>query len=311
MTTAPEQLLHRLEWTVVRRLDGLLQGAHRTVFRGAGLDLAGISPYSADDDVRHIDWNTTARTGEPHVRRFLEERELTAWFVIDRSASMRVGAREAPNLLTDVALSLARLFTLSGDRVGAILYDDDRQVVIPPSTGRSPVLRLAREIGAGRENGPDRRNERRGLFRRLVGATEQGRQTDIARMLGLAASTIGRRSLVIVVSDFIGRPGWERQLARLAHRNDVSAVRLTASASKLLPEWGTTIVEDAETGEQLLVDASDPAFRRRLAELDEASERALGDALRRAGVADLTVSADDDLALALVGVARRTARRSA
>ncbi|MFT4260501.1 DUF58 domain-containing protein [Microbacterium sp.] len=309
MTTAPEQLLHRLEWTVVRRLDGLLQGAHRTVFRGDGLDLAGISPYSADDDVRHIDWNTTARTGEPHVRRFLEERELTAWFVIDRSASMRAGAREAPDLLTDVALSLARLFTLSGDRVGAILYDDDRQVVIPPSTGRAQVLRLAREIGARHEKTPDARTQRRGLLRRSAKGTERSRQTDIARMLGLAAATIRRRSVVIVVSDFIGRPGWERQLARLAHRNDVSVVRLTASP--LLPELGTMVVEDAETGEQLLVDASDPAFRRRLAALGEESERALRDAIGRAGIADLTVSADDDLALALVSVARQSARRSA
>ena len=125
MITAPDRLLHRLEWRVVRRLDGRIQGGYRTPRRGSGLDFAGLRPYVEGDDARHIDWNVTARLDEPQVREFNEDRELTAWLVLDRSASMVVGGpgRGKQDVLAELALVLARLLGRSGNRVGAVLYD--------------------------------------------------------------------------------------------------------------------------------------------------------------------------------------------
>src|SRR5215813_4136646 len=125
MRTAPEQLLLRLEWRVVRRLDGRLQGGYRTTHRGSGIDFVGLRGYVDGDDARHIDWNVTARLNEPHVRVFTEDRELTAWLVLDRSASMTVGTpgRGKHDVLAELAIVLARLFGRGGNRVGALLYD--------------------------------------------------------------------------------------------------------------------------------------------------------------------------------------------
>ena len=126
MATAPERLLLRLEWRVLRRLDGRLQGAYRTPHRGSGLDFAGLRAYVEGDDARHIDWNVTARLDEPQVREYTEDRELTVWLVLDRSASMAVGGpgRGKHDVLGELALVLARLFGRGGNRVGAVLYDD-------------------------------------------------------------------------------------------------------------------------------------------------------------------------------------------
>src|SRR5258705_6707671 len=130
MTNTPDRLLRRLEWQVVRRLDGRLQGAYRTVFRGTGIDFAELRSYTPEDDVRHIDWNVTARLDEPYVRTYLEDRDLTVWLVLDQSASMRFGAGDKgsgeggsegkASVLTELAICLARLFTQGGNRVGAI-----------------------------------------------------------------------------------------------------------------------------------------------------------------------------------------------
>ena len=126
MTTVPDSLLRRLEWHVLRRLDGQVQGAYRTVQRGNGLDFTGLREYTPEDDVRHIDWNVTARLDEPYVRQYTEDRELTAWLVLDRSASMRFGEHGKDALLSELAICLGRLFTKAGNRVGAILYDNQR-----------------------------------------------------------------------------------------------------------------------------------------------------------------------------------------
>ena len=118
------------------------------MFRGTGIDFADLREYTPEDDVRHIDWNVTARLDEPYVRQYTEDRDLTAWLVLDQSASMRFGAAEhgKDSVLTDLAVCLARLFTQGGNRVGAILYDNRAQRVIPPRTGRTHVLRLTHEL---------------------------------------------------------------------------------------------------------------------------------------------------------------------
>jgi uncharacterized protein (DUF58 family) len=286
-------LLRRLEWQVVRRLDGRLQGPYRTVFRGTGIDFTGLRGYTPEDDVRHIDWNVTARLDEPHVRLYTEDRDLTAWLVLDQSASMRFGAARhgKDSVLTELAVCLARLFTHGGNRVGAVLYDNRLQRVIPARTGRLHVLHLTHELT------------------RPTAARPDGSTTDLDAMLRLAASTARRRSLVFVISDFIGDVDWEPALTRLSHRHEVVAMRIVDPVELELPDLGLILIEDAETGEQLLADTSDPLFQQRLRAEVDARELAVASSMRRAGVTAHRISTDQDLAQALVDMVRRSKRR--
>lgn len=310
MTDAPDRLLRRLEWHVTRRLDGRLQGAYRTVFRGPGIDFADLREYTPEDDVRHIDWNVTARMDEPYVREYTQDRDLTAWLVLDQSASMDFGARGAErnssgaghgpgsadrigkeSVLTDLAVWLARLFSQGGNRVGAIRFDNSYQQVIPPRTGRTHLLHLIHQLT------------------RPTGAVADGRTTDLAAMLRLAAATARRRGLVFVISDFIAEGDWEPALTRLAARHEVVAIRVVDPMELDLPNVGLILVQDAETGEQILADTADPVFRRRLREQVEAREAAVTGAMRRAGVRTHRIGTDDDLAATLVDMVRRSKGR--
>ena len=289
MTSAPDRLLRRLEWHVVRRLDGRLQGAYRTVFRGNGIDFTGLRTYTPEDDVRHIDWNVTARLDEPYVRLYAEDRELTAWLVLDHSASMRLQGKDS--VRTDLAVSLGRLFTKTGNRVGAILYDHRYQRIIPPRTGRTHMLYLTDQLT------------------RPPATTSDGRTTDLAAMLHLAAATVRRRSLVFVISDFIGDVDWSPALTRLSQRHEVVTIRVVDPMELDLPDLGLVLVEDAETGEQLLADTGDPLFQQRLRAEVAAREAAVGSSMRRAGVVAHRVGTGEDLAQSLVDMVLRSKRR--
>jgi uncharacterized protein (DUF58 family) len=295
VTGTPDRLLRRLEWHVVRRLHGQLQGAYRTVFRGTGIDFADLRVYTPEDDVRHIDWNVTARLDEPHVRQYTEDREVTAWLVLDQSASMRFGAAQhrKDSVLVELAVCLARLFTQGGNRVGAILYDNRFQRVIPARTGRNHVLHLTHELT------------------RASAAPADGNTTNLEAMLRLAAVTARRRSLVFVISDFIGDVDWEPALTRLTQRHEVVAIRVVDPMELDLPDLGLVLIEDAETGEQLLADTSDPLFRQRLRVEVEGRERALSAAMRRATVTAHRITTDEDMTRALVGMVRSSKRRRA
>jgi len=291
MTTAPDRLLLRLEWRVVRKLDGRIQGGIRTPRRGSGLDFAGLRPYADGDDARHIDWNVTARLDEPQVREFTEDRELTAWLVLDRSASMGVGGpgRGKQDVLAELALVLARLLGRSGNRVGAVLYDTGTARIVPPGTGRDQALRIGREL----QRTPGSR----------AAAT-----TDLAAMLD-AVSSLARRCLVLVISDFIGTGEWERPLLRLAHRNEVVALRIVDGADDAIPEVGLIVVEDAETGEQILLDSSDPWFRANFRDGVDQREAGLRSGMRHAGVPLHRVDTTGDLVGTLLAVIAETRRR--
>ncbi len=158
MRTATERLLVRLEWRVIRRLDGRLAGGYRTAHRGTGTDLVGLREYTEGDDARHIDWNVTARLNEPQLRVFTEDRELTVWLVLDRSASMTVGApgRGKNDVLSELVLVLARLFGRGGNRVGALLYDTGTVRTVPPGTGRRHALRIGAELAKTADAGRPR-----------------------------------------------------------------------------------------------------------------------------------------------------------
>lgn len=282
-----EQVLRKLEWNVIRRLDGLLQGDHRTLFRGAGVDLADLREYQMHDDVRHIDWNVTARLQTPYVRQFLEDRELTAWFLLDLSGSVDFGSAGITKLAvsTGFVATLARVITRHGNKVGALLYGSQVDTVMPPGATRTHVLQLLQRMRA---------------TRRPAEAGTGAGGTSLSELLKAADGVIRRRSLVFVVSDFISTPGWPEALARLSMRHEVVAVRLLDPAEMALPDVGLVTVEDAETGEQLFIDAADPAFRERYARIAEEQETALRDALARSGVDTLELATDDELLDALL-----------
>lgn len=294
MAESSERLLQRLEWTVIRRLDGLLQGDYRTLLRGGGVDLADLREYQPHDDVRHIDWNVTARLQQPYVRQFLEDRDLSAWFLLDLSGSLDFGSGERTKLAVSAGFvgALSRVITRHGNRVGALFYGQEVDHVMTPGASRLHVLQLLERM------------------RRPRPAKPGGAGTALADLLAAADGVIRRRSLVFVVSDFISAPGWEDALARLSRRHEVVAVRLYDAAEMQIPDVGLVTVEDAETGEQLLVDAADPGFRARYEQLAEAAEAALRESLGRAGVDTLELATDDDLLDALLRFADLRRRRA-
>lgn len=279
--TAPnaERVLSRIEWTVLRRLDGLLHGNYRTLFRGFGIDLADLREYQVNDDARTIDWNATARLQVPHVRQFNEDREVTAWFLVDLSGSVNFGSHAITKraIAVDFVALVARLLTRHGNRVGAVLYSDRVEFVLPARGGRQHVLHLIDQM------------QKTGIAPRL------GKATQLGELLGRALQAIKRRSAVFVLSDFISDPGWPRALGLLGQRHDVLAVRLYDALEMELPDLGLVIVEDAETGQQLFVDTHDASFRRRFSSLAAERESALREALSDAGADCIELSTEDDL----------------
>src|SRR5262245_10181353 len=289
----PEGVLRRLEWTALRRLDGLLQGDYRTLFRGFGLDLADLREYQYGDDVRHIDWNVTARLQAPYVREYHEDREVTAWFLLDLSPSVDFGSGEVRKraVSADFVAVLARLLTRHGNRVGALFYGEEVDRMIPARSGRRHVLQLLHAMLARPK-------------------PQRNAPTDLGELLGSAAHVMRRRSLVFVVSDFISVPGWEDHLGQLVQRHEVVAVRLHDPLEANLPDLGMLVVQDAETGEQMFVDTHDRGFRKRFAAAAARREATLRAAFRRAGVDALELSTDDDLVDAIRRFADLRKRRS-
>ena len=289
---APEAILRRLEWTVLRRLDGLLQGDYRSVFRGVGIDLANLREYQEGDDVRYIDWNVTARLQSLHVREYQEDRELTAWFLLDLSPSVDFGSNAVSKraVLAEFVAIMARLLTGKGNCCGALLFSGAVDRVVPPRGGRRQVLHLLDQLAARP---------------RLVRSVP----TDLGVLLRHAANMLRRRSVVFVVSDFISRPGWERPLGRLARRHDVVAIRVCDPSEVRLPDLGLLTFQDAETGEQVMVDTNDRRLRRRFFAAAEQQQQALGTAFARSGVDCLEISTEDDLLDAFVRFAQMRRQR--
>ncbi|GLV47285.1 hypothetical protein TJA_04580 [Thermus sp. LT1-2-5] len=276
----PEALLARLELKVVRPLDGLLFGDYRGVFYGKSLELAEISPYSPGDEAERIDWPATARTGELHVRRFREERELTLWLLLDGSPSMRFGSRrrEKYTLALELALSVAYIALRHGNRVGALLPGG----LLPPRGGKAQALLLARE------------------------AQKPGPPRPLAEGLDLLGKVARRRSLVFVFSDFLDP--FAEALARLAPRHDLVAVLVEDPLERALPEAGVLAFSDPETGLCVEVNALDPRVREAYRRRAEAHRLARMRAIGKAGAELLLTSTEMDLLPLLLGFVERRRR---
>jgi uncharacterized protein (DUF58 family) len=235
--------------------------------------------------------------------------------VLDRSASMTVGApgHGKNDVLNELALVLARLFGRSGNRVGALLYDTGAVRTVPPGTGRRHALRIGAELArtseAGQHSAGQHGAGQHGVGRHGVG--RHGGTTDLAAMLDAVAKLARRRALIVVISDFIGDGDWGRSLLRLVPRHEVVALRVIDAADDELPDVGLVVVEDAETGEQLVIDSSDPLLRARLRAGVEGRDARLAAGMRRAGVPIHRIGTDADLATALIEVVASTQRRRA
>lgn len=290
--STPERVLQRLDWEVVRRLDGLLQGDYRSLLYGHGLDFADLREYQPEDDIRFIDWNVTARMDTPYVRQYVEDREISGWFLLDLSPSMDFGTLQSlkRSVLVDFVGTLARLLTRHGNRVGAMFYGSRVEYTIPPRGGRLQVLRLVNDLMKQPH-------------------LPKAPFTDLTALLNGALYGIKKRSLVFIISDFISTPGWEAPLSLLNQRHEVLAIRLWDPREVELPDIGPIIMEDAETGEQLYVDTHDRKFRQRFNEAARRREAELLATFKRTGVDVLSLSTEEDMVRAIVGFAARRRRR--
>ncbi len=280
----PERILRRLEFKIVRRLDGFLFGDYSGMFYGPSLDLAEVRAYQPGDEVRRIDWNVTARMNEIYVRQYREEKELTAWLLVDLSPSMDFGTvqRFKRQLAIDFAGVAAYIITRHGDKVGAIGFPTQAgRVFIPPRTGREQALRVVHSLAS-------------------QPSVAGGGRTDLGDVLGQLRRLLRRRSLVFLVSDFHAPGGWEARLAELGRRHDVIAVRVEDPRERELPDVGGVYFQDPETGQQVWVDTSDRRVRERYRELVAARDTELAQMTRRATVDLLHLSTAGSLVDPLV-----------
>jgi uncharacterized protein (DUF58 family) len=291
----PDSLLRALDVTIGRRLDGLLAGDYRSGMLGEGTELAQVRPYvPGDDDVRRIEWNVTARTGEPHVRVHLAERVLVTWLALDTSPSMRFGTadRRKADVVEGVALAVGHIASRRGNRLGAITFGDGDPRVVPPRQGRLGLIGLLEVL----RQEPDNDQER-------VGATSLGAA---ARELGSHAR---QRSLVVIVSDFRGPLDWRRPLLELAGRHDVVAVEIRDPREQELPNAGDLWLVDPETGKLLRVDTRDSKLRARFATAAAEERSGLARTLASIGVRHTVLSTAGDWLRPLAVFLRRRNRR--
>jgi uncharacterized protein (DUF58 family) len=285
----PEGLLRALDISIGRRVEGLLAGDFRSKLLGTGTELAMVRPYEPGDDVRRIDWNVTARTGEPHVRVDLAERVLVTWLVLDTSVSMQFGTadRRKADVAEGVAVAVGHLATRRGNRLGVVTFGGTDDRAIPPRQGRVGLVGL---LAALRAEPPD----------------DGPGNSSLAEAMAKAGALARQRSLVVVVSDFRGDRAWRRPLLELAGHHDVVAVEIRDPREQVLPNVGLLYLVDPETGRQLRVDTRSKRLRERFATAAAAERDQLTRALSSVGVRHVVLTTAGDWLRPLVTFLRRS-----
>jgi uncharacterized protein (DUF58 family) len=290
----PEQLLRKLEFTVLKRLDGFFFGDYSGVFYGPSLDLAEVRQYQPGDEVRRIDWNVTARSGDIHVRQYREEREITAWIIVDSSLSMHFGTRRVTKyqLATEFAALAARICTRHGDKVGALVVGAQGVRPIPAGSGRQQALRIVDEL-------------------LKYGSTPNPTPNHLGIALEQVAKSLRRRGLVFVVSDFLESPEhWQKNLTRLGLRHDLVCVRTIDPVERELPKVGGARFRDPTTGQETWLDTSDKTVQAAHQKMVLERESRIQKAFRRATVDHLELVTANDIVNPLLKFAiRRKGRR--
>jgi uncharacterized protein (DUF58 family) len=271
-----EAALRVLELTVRRRLDGLLQGNHIGLVPGPGSEPGDARPYQPGDDVRRMDWAVTARTTEPHIRMTEADRELETWVVVDLSASLDFGtaACEKRDLAVAATAAVAHLTRGGGNRIGALVATGERTIRIPARGGLAHA---------------------RGLIRRVAETPRapEGTRGDLAEAIEQLRRPPRRRGLAVVISDFLGDQTWERPLRALSARHDLLAVEVLDPRDLELPEVGTVVLADPETGRQREVDTT-PLLCREFAAAAAEHREKVATTLRRCGAAHMVLRTDRD-----------------
>ena len=278
-----------IEITTRRAVNDALGGEYHSVFKGRGMEFDEVREYTPGDDVRTIDWNVTARTGTPHVKRFVEERELTVLLAVDLSASGAFGSRD--QLKNEVAAELCALLAFAAiknnDKVGVVAFTDRVEKFIPPKKGASHVLRLVRD---------------------LLNFEPQGRGTDLGAALEYVGRVTRRRSIVFLISDFLAH-GYLKPLRLVSGRHDLVAIALVDPREEELPDVGLVELEDPETGERVLVDSSSAAVRSRFQALARVRDKERQELFRSTGVDEIRVLAGEDYVRDLMSFFRKRGRR--
>jgi uncharacterized protein (DUF58 family) len=293
------QAVKRIQFVTGRQVADVMAGAYLSVFKGRGMEFDEVRPYVPGDDVRTIDWNVTARTGEPHVKRFVEERELTVMLLVDVSASQDFGSGRRSKLeaATELSALLAMSAVDNGDKVGLLLFHGGADLYIPPRKGGKHALRVVREVLA-RGQGAGSSTQLAWLqlpkfvqrwFAKLQAATRRPgrRSTSIAAALEFCRRVLPRRAVLFLISDFLD-DGYLQVLRHSSRKHDVVAALITDAREQQMPPAGLVMLEDAESGDTRLVDTSSAAFRSELARSANARREHLREQLRATGM-DLVV----------------------
>jgi uncharacterized protein (DUF58 family) len=288
----PKELAKKIRYIQIytsKAVNDILAGEYESVFKGRGMEFNEVREYYPGDDIRSIDWNVTARTGEPHVKLFVEERELTIMFMVDLSASGAFGSTR--KIKNDVAAELCALLAFSAiknnDKVGLIVFTDQVEMFIPPAKGTTHVLRLIRD---------------------LLDFTPGQTQTNIAVGIEYLGRVITRRSVVFLISDFLGE-GYEKPLRVLGKKHDLIAVSITDPREIKLPNVGLVELEDAETGELILIDTGSAAIRKRYEQLGTARQGYLKEMFRSMNIDHIEISTNRDYLIDLIKFFRTRERR--
>ncbi len=298
--------VRRIQLHTGRTVADVLAGAYVSVFKGRGVEFDEVRPYVPGDDVRTIDWNVTARVGAPYIKRYIEERQLTVLLLVDMSPSQDFGSADRSK--REAAAELSALLAFSAiyndDKIGLLLFHDEVDEYIPPRKGQKHALRVVREVLArGREDErrkPGLRRRRslaalpRGAVRHFLKLIEstggRRRSTDIQHALEFCRRVLPRRAVLFLISDFLDE-GYLDALRSANRKHDVVAVRITDERERRFERTGLVTLEDAETGEQRLVDTESDEFREAVeAHARERADR-LNRELRSAGIDTITIDA--------------------
>jgi uncharacterized protein (DUF58 family) len=289
----PRELAKKIRYIQIytsKAVNDVLAGEYHSVFKGQGMEFEEVREYQIGDEVRSIDWNVTARMGEPFVKRFREERELTVLFAVDLSASGDFGSTD--KLKNEVAAEICALLAFSAiknnDKVGLVVFTDTVELFVPPAKGTSHVLRLIRD---------------------LLNFKPRQARTDIAAAIDYLGRVARKRAVVFLVSDFM-ESGFERSLRALGKRHDVIAVSIADPVELRMPDVGLVELEDAETGELIQIDTSSAAFRKRYQGLGADRAGKLQEMFRGMDIDQIEILTGRDYVRDLVGFFRTRERRS-
>jgi len=282
-----------IEISTSKAVNDVLAGGYHSVFKGQGMEFDEVRAYQPGDDIRTIDWNVTARTGQPYVKRYVEEREITVFFLIDLSVSGNFGSRA--KFKNEIAAEFCALLSFSAiknnDKVGLIVFTDTIELFIPPAKGTSHVLRLIRE-----------------LLYFDPGKTREQTGTDIALALDYLGRVLHKRGVVFLVSDFLDE-NFEKPLRVLARRHDLIAVTVSDPHELALPDVGLLEIQDAESGEIVVIDTGSKTVRSRYKRLAEEKNRALSDLFQTTGIDHIQLLTDHDYVIDLVKFFRKRMKK--